>query len=662
MENEQKDRWDGWIESPEYRQYLQAVENYVTWLSKQQTKPSYYTPHSASHCLAVEKIIKALIEKSKAKLSDLEKFVLFSATWTHDLGMFHTVADDFLQHQNIKEENRHSLQTIRDMHDKISAWHLSSNYTKIFGLQSDKKEPADEVAVDNVLRNYAYSINVISRFHRMKEDINDCPKERFVKGERIQTRLLAALLRLGDTLHVDSSRFDRRLYDVLQIGQFDRSARLHWLKSYVVSNVYLDIENETIIVNIDLPDFAESSVKDKADWEESVKSLQDTIISDIFDDVLAVGDVFREHGLRAYAMVKPNVSLVPGYPSKDGEEIAGIINDLGVAFSPNTSKVIDKALNSITSLCNVEFGREAEYFYKQMDQLLSYLKDILKARPCHVGLAKIIEAAGTELRESWPNQPFGEITKAQIRQSQDAISAKLTQLGEEREKNLEKLYENCKSNLLKDIENVILFAYSEMVIRFLHEYGNHHPLWKEKVKFHVLECSGKRRLKSNDNIEYSDGLYYAFQLSRRGFKNVMLLTDTSFGSLAFDIKQDLIEQGQIKQEQKITNSLVLFGVNGISKRDGACGHTSGHLMIAIVAEYFKIPVWVVGDSFKKGEIDWQRKLTRPTPWLTGQKTLLKNIRQHNIELINYMEDMIPKELIERLVTDDEISTVSGGTV
>jgi translation initiation factor 2B subunit (eIF-2B alpha/beta/delta family) len=645
MQEVQEDRWAGWIETLEYRQQLQVVEEHVRNRGSQETNPIYYTPHDASYCLAVEKMIKALIEKSEVKLNDLEKFILFSASWTHDLGMLNTIADKFFDSQNIPNEER-SLQDIRNRHAEISAWYLSSEYASVLGIPIDRNATSDARAVDNMLRNYAYTINIISKFHRMVEDITDCPKERFLKGERVRTRLLGALLRLGDTLHVDSSRFDRRLYDVLQIGQLDTAARLHWLKSYVVSNVYLDLENETIFVNVDLPEeFSKPSGNGKIGWEEAVKSLADAIISDILNDVLAVSEVFREYGLRAYAMVKPKVTFIPGYPLKDREEIAGMISDAGVVFSPNTSRVIEATIDSIVSLCRTRFDR-AEHFFNQMDQLLKYLDDIHKVRPCHVGLGKVIETARNAFTNTWPKHDPQNITRKDIRRCQETIEEELNKIRKLREENKRRLYDKCKADLLENINTIILFAYSEMVTTFLDEYGIHHPIWKEKVELNVLECGGKRRLKSNNSIEYDDGLYYASQLSARGFKNIKLLPDTSFGSLAYNIQQD-----QKEGKSKKGNSLVLFGVNGISEDDGDCGHTSGHVMVAVVAEYFGIPVWVIADSFKKGIVDWNRGLKRETPWLTGERNLLRDIDRRNIKLVNYQEDRIPEDLIKALITE-----------
>ena len=101
------------------------------------------------------------------------------------------------------------------------------------------------------------------------------------------------------------------------------------------------------------------------------------------------------------------------------------------------------------------------------------------------------------------------------------------------------------------------------------------------------------------------------------------------------------------------NTAVLFGANGISP-EGHCGHTSGHLMVTIVAKHYKIPVIVIADSFKKGEIEWNPSLPRKGDhWLTGQKGVLRNLRDLNIRLVNYREDKIESGFISECIQESE---------
>ncbi|MDD2665488.1 MAG: hypothetical protein PHD13_01715 [Methanocellales archaeon] len=449
-------------------------------------------------------------------------------------------------------------------------------------------------------------------------------------------------------MHIDSSRFDEKLYDVLEIGQLlDRSARLHWLRSYVVSGVYLDPKSETIFVNIDLPISLKSPQNNELDRTEEIRNLVSVIINDLSEDVLVVRGTFKDYGFPAYDRVEPNISFIPGYSGKDEKEIEGMVSDLGVVLFPNTSRVIEKALDSITAICNIYFGIEGQRFDSQMDELLSYLESVHETRPCHVGLRKIIdEARDVFNNRSYQNKNRGDVSSQDIKKCQDNICAKLNEIKDKREGYLKSLYKKCEDNLLDDFENIILFAYSETVTQFLEKYGEHHPSWKDRVKLYVLECGGKRRFTRNNNIDYNDGIYYAFQLSKHGFKKkdqIMLLPDTSFGSLAYNLKN----QNMAKK------SLVLFGVNGIDKESHDCGHTSGHRMVAIVAQESRIQVKVIADSFKVGKIEWSPMLERPAHWLTGKRDMYSDIKKHNIKLTNYLEDRIPIDLINEIIKDGD---------
>jgi hypothetical protein len=95
------------------------------------------------------------------------------------------------------------------------------------------------------------------------------------------------------------------------------------------------------------------------------------------------------------------------------------------------------------------------------------------------------------------------------------------------------------------------------------------------------------------------------------------------------------DQRQIHKTNEIAKSLVLFGVNGISEEDNDCGHSSGHLMIAIVANHYKIPVMVIA------------------------RKLIKDMKKQNIELINYLEDRIPLKLISEIIIDGK-ENIPGG--
>lgn len=633
--------WSVWIKNNQYKDLINDISKYINEITSEDIPTDYFTPHDGSHCKSVEKIVKALINKSKIYLSDLEKFLLFASVWTHDIGMLEVIARDYL---NIA----YSADEKRSIHELISAWFLyrDERFKDIF----KKKEISD-----NLIQNYINTITIINKFHRQKYDIEECPKIRYIKGESIRTRLIAALLRLGDTLHVDSTRYDRRLYNILQIGHFDRTARLHWLKSYVVSTVHLDIITQTIFVIVDLPDPDDSQIG-FSDHEhnsitrqkliESAERLKFILTEDILEDLNAVKDVFKEEGLSFYESVKVNINLCPGMPNDLRNEIYNILNDLDIVLSPNTSRVMRKALASISSLSNMTF-KNYEHFYNQTRQLIVHLEKIYQQRPCHIGLKKII----IELKEIFKNFPgsednieiqFGSITNQQIVKYQNQLKTFSTDIEKQRNDAIEAIKKKAKK-YLERFEYIFLFGYSEIVLNFLKSVDSN---FRRNVSLYVFECSGKRRFSVTNRLEYNDGVYYALSLAKAGFGRVSLLPDTSFASLLIDLSQ---------KEQKFSpnnNAVLLFGANGISSRDNSCGHTSGHLMMSIVAKEFGVPLYIITDKFKFGEIEWKPELKREgTEWLAGDKMVINELLSHGIRLVNYREDSIEKGMIKLIITE-----------
>ena len=628
---------DSWI-AEKYEKYYTGLKDYVEKNSTIEKGLRYFTPHDSSHCYSVEKIVKDLVEKSNVVLNDLEKFILLSAVWTHDLGMVDVIATEHLPSANMDER--------RERHDEISARHLKKHFKTIFDITGEAKTPEDKDKQSSVQR-YVNTINTISKYHRRKEDVNKCHKELFVENKEVRTRLLACFLRLGDTLHVDLSRYDKEFYDILQIGNFDRVARLHWLKSYVVSNIHIDNKKETIVLNMDLPEYKSMYNIDKNELEEGYGKLSSILKEDIYEDILDVNETFREYDLTCYTAVKPIINLISGYDEKDSAEILGIIDDIEIILSPNDSKVNKKAISSISSLCKVDFseyGSSAyEAFRNYTKQLIEHLDKISNKRPCHVGLKTIVVTMNDVFNDKFTTDlKEGEGDLDKIEALQGIIHDEIDKISKQREKWEEEVYDRCEE-VLKDKKHIFVCAFSEVVSNFLNEYSKRDKdeTFKDVVNIYVVEFGGKRRFLRNNVNEYNDGIFYSIHLKKMGFKKINLMPDTSLASCINYLKEEKIINSK--------NSVVLLGANGIDE-EGNCGHSSGHLMVAIVAKHFKIPVKVISNKFKKGKIEWNLSELRRGNWLTGQKNRLEELDDHGIILKNYLEDKVPKALFE-LITN-----------
>lgn len=536
-----------------YNEYYQNTKSYLKFRDISDDNPYYFTPHGPSHSQAVEEIVdKMLIKCKDVNLSELEKFLLLAAIWTHDLGMNSEIAKEYFKDsdENGKDD---SVDNRRKKHHKISAWCVLKKSKEIF-LGSI----AGNAVIESELKGYADVINTIINYHRSSTNVEKCCKETYLGEERVRCRLLACFLRLGDTLNVDSTRFDRKKYEALLFGDFPRESIIHWLKSYLVSNIYLDNKTGLIIVDIHLP---ENESKDEKEAKENEKNLEELIRRPIDADLVAVRETFREYSLPIYTNTKIVTNYIPGFDSNDRKSILGVISDIALEFSPNSSKVIEKSLEGIKALSQMDTD-SYQKFSNQFGQLKQHLQETLNKRPCHVGLRKIIgELEEFEAGYSDPSKTNDPSKgSAEIKSRQSRLLKLVERIENEREEMKNKILTVENTQFLNDVNNIFLFGYSSMVLKFLDTYikTTDKKDWNKK-RIYVFECAGKRRFSINNTLEYNDGIYYASKIRDLGFKEVRLLPDIAFASLLEEDKFDDKNEKEINN----SNSVVLFGANGI---------------------------------------------------------------------------------------------------
>lgn len=580
-------------------------------------------------------MIKVIVSKSYTDLSVLERFLLSCAAWTHDIGMNSEVAESYFKEMKDPKNVSENIKFRRREHHNISCWFLQKK-CKIF---------FPNIEIDNTMSAFR-AISIIIQYHRKSEDIDNCLEEVSIRGEIVRIKMLAAILRLADTLHKDISRFDPSLYAMLQIASFDRISRLHWLKSFVVSNIHLNENNQTITIQLHLPDYTQyeeynreeqcSSFWDvkKRDWVERLRNLKYIISTDIEEDLVVVNKIFSNYGLPTYVNVRIEESFIRGFSKKYYTEINGVLSELDILFSPNTSKVIKRTLDSIEILSKTETIEPI--FDSQLNQLKGYIEEIYEERPCHVGLGKIIN-----IIDHLPR-------KENIQKTKDKIVKIVESIRTYRMNAKAQIIENMDQIISDDVTHIFLLGFSSTIISLLENYIKQHSDKKGRSNIYVLECSTKRRLGHSNLIEYNDGIHYSTEIGKLDFFNVHLIPDLGFATF-LDIQKQNIEitdKDYFKQHY-----LILFGANGIDKKTGDCGHTSGHLSVAIVAKQFDIPVKVLSDSFKLGSIKWNPDAKRKGDWLVTQKKYVEELRLSRVCVENLREDRISKDFISEIITE-----------
>ena len=603
-----------------YDLILEQIRKHITSITQDDIPTDYFTPHDFSHCQAVEKIVRILIDQISINLTDLEEFFLYASVWTHDIGMLDSVAKEFLGVE-------YSIMKKREIHDQISAHYVNNNenFRKIF-----EDNHLDEGTIQNIL----HTISIIIHYHRRKSNIERCPITRHIDNETIKLRLISCLLRLGDTLHIDSGRFNRKLYKVVQIGPFDRSARLHWLKSFLVSNVYLNTGLQEIIVTIDVPEIEKS--EEQYLLLENIQRLLTIIKDDIYEDLLAVTPTIKSHCNSFFSSVEIEINYCQGFSKTMQQDLINTLNDLAILLSPNMSKVIEKSLDSISSISTMDFP-DFGIFSSNISEFIKQMKLVVNERPGDIAITEIIKKFNYIFQE-FPSNPKEQTQKA-IKVFQDKFRSFADDIRKDRAKSLKKIREQAPK-ILKNRNNIFLFGYSEIVLSIL--ANNSYKNLRDNLNIFIFECSGKRKLSLSNDIEYNDGINYAISVSKIGYKNITLLPDTSFGSL-------LRNSNKIKPE----NSILLFGVNSVEKTEDkpSTNHSSGHLMMALVAKHFKIPVYILADMIKVGKIDWSNldQQRKGNNWLSGNKKVLSDLSKRNIKLYNYRADRLEKTDYDELI-------------
>lgn len=265
-----------------------------------QTIPPY-TPHESGHFAGVADSVALLLEQHRPSaaehasdtarpISKCERLILKLCAWGHDVGMIESVSHEY--HQRRYRDTEWSRERARKWHDAASASFIVAEIDRIqhdllrksdhdehektahrrrllgYAEQAELgngdathalldfiQEDENQDALASCLTNLSYTVSLIASFHRRHNNINDCPVYRDVLGQRIRARMLAAVFRLGDALHIDRSRFAVSKYETLRYQpDFSPESRRHWMKSFLVSAISIDPESHSVDIQIDLPE------------------------------------------------------------------------------------------------------------------------------------------------------------------------------------------------------------------------------------------------------------------------------------------------------------------------------------------------------------------------------------------------------------------------
>jgi hypothetical protein len=683
-------------------------QEHVKNLVKDSSTIGFFTLHGLSHIQAVDESVDRLLslqsQQSANAISPIEKLVLRFCAWSHDLGMLKTVAHAY-SHSKNRHDNAPPLtdEELRKDHDNASAWYLQKQLPALIsgfvesmqkaafqtkqaealrflaetlksqGIDDEKSQAGSQHFIDwlkqepsehlfAIAINMVTTVNLISGYHRRSEPIDRCPEYRVLIDDSVRSQLLAAIFRLGDALHVDRTRFSTSAFDAIRdLPEFTEENRVHWIKSFIISNIRIDPQTFTVHVQADFP---RRLVKTENDHKEEVQEeeLITFVKTDLDEDVSSVSQILLKHGFPPMLGVSHSVHRIPQMPYWD--QIKPVLSTIIAAASPNTSQLLKIALDGLAfRLSEAQHqpeDKQEEYLLSEVATHIGAIQQQLQRRRCHQSLRKLSELLetikGAYLKDpllatpkkifSSPLRGYGRLMFTLFEGAHQVFRLQQQQIDQ-----VIKAPPDCFISLLEKYQRIILYGFSQQVLSLI-GLQKHLP-----TSFHVLECRTKTRYTPTGHLHYLDGERYAKRLSavinnRHEKRNIWLEPDAAIAKI-------------IKNAGTRENCVLLVGSNAVYA-NGTCVHSLGHLTVASVAKQFNCDVIVVTDGSKIGSKPHLKPGTEepqryPDQWLTHIPRVREELQMHGITLRNWQEDEIPPELVDQLVIFDQGRILKGST-
>lgn len=267
-----------------------------------------FTDHSLEHSLGVENAYGIILNNDYSSLTDDEKFLLIAATLLHDIGMVGTQADFQITDYDSYRRDAHQHFSKDRIFREALTLNLDPTDAKII---ADIAEAHRKVPLDSLPKSLAYGM-----------------------GRKIRVRMLAALLRFADELHVTKERTNNFMTNILQP---DPDSLKHHRRHEHITGVTLS-DDRTIII---------SAYAD--DWE--MEQLMEEMISEIKAKLEHVRSIFEENAiqikdvtlqLQCEDIITKEIFLSLANSSKTQEEV---ISDL----SNRNPEVVKKVLSALNA-------------------------------------------------------------------------------------------------------------------------------------------------------------------------------------------------------------------------------------------------------------------------------------------------------------------------
>lgn len=449
-------------------------------------------------------------------------------------------------------------------------------------------------------------------YHPLNKDLQICPETLPDGPNQIRVRLLTAYLRLADAIHVDDAKGPTSLFYFLE----DPSSLelFHWLKRRL--QLIISPKLNQFSIEVELTHQMSAS-------EPLIKTIETTLEL----CVNSVKNTLVRGQIANYLSVIIHATEGPPLPPDRKIELEKLMKEFALSFPPNAGTLQKLFLSSMREVVQRNFVGDADAF-REIQQLFDIAKEAKDFRPCHLGLEHHIKECEEIMTDKHTD------ISGKRKRIEDWANAQL----EERRKRLEEVFKNGAQEL-GTYTHFLVFGFSSTVIGTLKKLHKESSKNKPGVSIYVCEAHNKSRFDPAKRLIYVDGVNYAVQLKQALPKAKII------------IMPDITAATVLKRRQKgDENWALLFGANGVT-RQAECGHSAGHLSLAIIASYAEVPVYVLCDSKKIGSLKPDRGTEREDQWLKGVPEW-QWPSVSSLEFMNLRESVIEPDLIRKIITEN----------
>jgi len=559
-----------WL-SEHYRRRLDAIIEYTTRIWHNSATMPWFTLHDQRHSRHVEDFIYMLIPDDRYKqFEEYELFCLLASVWRHDIGMSIDVAGSDRSYESIRKEHHEASCTFVAEHQMA------------LGLN------AMELGI----------VTQLCRYHRKQMKIEELQFGEAKLANRI--RLLAAYLRLADALHLDTTRAPEGERKTRLEAGMRWESELHWSKCRWVNHVEVVPNDFAIKVHLMMP----------ASSEDICDAFSNLIRIGLQEELDSVRDVLIKGQISYFLEVVMVRFPSPG--TGDLLEFEQIVSTLAWQDTASSSDLARGVMRSIHSIASNKDSRKAYDLLRKYHD--GQLADLIGKRHYNYLLQRISGILEQAFRSvNYVGDDYEDVL--------ENIKSKLSEMIRIRDEYINLLCGYAKSMLVGG-KTILLFGFSRLTAKALSLLPDEE---KDKTRLFICNASNKTQFTYCNELSYQDGIAYAKELAKGGFKNIQVIPDSHSGYLlkAHDI------------------DLVVLGANGVNVSSKKFSHLAGVTAITEIATMHNVQVLILVDLMKFGHADSSGELVqRPNLWLTGMKKDLKDLEDHNILLSNPRTELV----------------------